>query len=250
MRATILFLIVFLCTQQSTFCQAKKTITATAQYEVVYLKNGQKIINDVCQLDITKSGSYFCSTGKQENLSRIQKKYEKSQSSGTPMKFERGDLLTNLCNFEIEKDYTRNKAFYIQDVGDQSLGFQVDTLSSKRWKLLPETAMIGKLMCHKASMTKDTIQITAWYCIEIPLRDGPNYFYGLPGLIIKATTNTGFDIKLTSFNYAKDQNRILNIKSYAVVKESQLKKAMLNQRALNKNGTLPNGDALKQVTGN
>jgi len=73
-----------------------------------------------------------------------------------------------------------------------------DSLNQIDWSLKPESKYIGQYKCYKAtykkllhtnkskSDKKDEYQmITAWYTPEISVRDGPDIFHGLPGLILE-----------------------------------------------------------------
>ena len=71
------------------------------------------------------------------------------------------------------------------------------------WELSGETKKVGNYTAQKASFTKivdsrqfstgmtemenvkDTIQVTVWFSPEIPVSHGPEYYFGLPGLILE-----------------------------------------------------------------
>lgn len=93
-----------------------------------------------------------------------------------------------------------------------------DTLNHLDWKLGKETKMIGSYTCYKATATKEVvlktistgdstgnldeenqnkmITITAWYTPQIPVSQGPDEYWGLPGLIMEV--NNGSTIFLCS----------------------------------------------------
>ncbi|NQX82279.1 MAG: GLPGLI family protein [Flavobacteriaceae bacterium] len=86
-------------------------------------------------------------------------------------------------------------------------------LEDKEWKLEKESKQIGGYMCFKATTTKQvpntkstfmfmrssdedkkeesdepktkTVIITAWYTPQIPVNQGPDMYWGLPGLIME-----------------------------------------------------------------
>ncbi len=80
-----------------------------------------------------------------------------------------------------------------------------DELEDYGWKLSGETKTIGKYTCYKATRTREetrssfsmtdgekeekkekvTIETVAWYTTEIPVSNGPELFWGLPGLILE-----------------------------------------------------------------
>lgn len=84
-----------------------------------------------------------------------------------------------------------------------------DNLEEYKWELGEESKVIGKYLCFKATSTrevenlsmsfdsedddktkepervKETQTITAWYTMEIPVSNGPDDYWGLPGLILE-----------------------------------------------------------------
>ncbi|WP_298353793.1 GLPGLI family protein [uncultured Dokdonia sp.] len=77
-----------------------------------------------------------------------------------------------------------------------------DSLKKPEWKLEKEIKNIGQYTCFKATLTeeKETINMvngeetaptketkvtTAWYTLDIPVQQGPDRFWGLPGLILE-----------------------------------------------------------------
>lgn len=116
-----------------------------------------------------------------------------------------------------EKTYTVDKEF----MGKEFL--VKDSLPNLKWKMESETRVIGGYTCYKATAIKEAsasdfrnaraknednktkeasndkktnfmdnieipkeITITAWYTPEIPVNQGPESYWGLPGLILEA----------------------------------------------------------------
>ncbi len=95
-----------------------------------------------------------------------------------------------------EKTDLMGKIFLIQDA-----------LEKPDWKLIDETKGIGNYTCYKATWTQEvkkityvndkrqetdemeTRVITAWYTPEIPINNGPDNYWGLPGLILEVNEN-------------------------------------------------------------
>lgn len=87
-----------------------------------------------------------------------------------------------------------------------------DTLKQLEWKLGKENKTIGSYTCYKATAQKEVIEktiqteagtedfeeedsvkvieITAWYTPQIPVSQGPDSFWGLPGLVMEASDGT------------------------------------------------------------
>jgi GLPGLI family protein len=144
-----------------------------------------------------------------------------------------------------DKTYTVDKEF----MGKEFL--VKDSLASLNWKMEAETRVIGGYTCYKATAVKEAsktdfrnfrpkkeeepkkdadkpaeakktnfmdavelpkeITITAWYTPEIPVNQGPEGYWGLPGLILEV--NDGKTIILCS-------KVILNPKAKAEIKPS------------------------------
>jgi GLPGLI family protein len=77
-----------------------------------------------------------------------------------------------------------------------------DTLKKQDWKLENESKMIGDYTCFKATFIKEVEKyrddeddfintkkekqlVTAWYTPQIPTKNGPSSYDGLPGLILE-----------------------------------------------------------------
>lgn len=53
------------------------------------------------------------------------------------------------------------------------------------WKLSTETKKISNFNCYKATGKIRNVEVTAWYCPQIPYNVGPNVYGNLPGLILE-----------------------------------------------------------------
>lgn len=83
----------------------------------------------------------------------------------------------------VENTYLREanllgKAFFIND-----------KLEPIDWTLTSETKTIGEYECIKATATVNGKLTEAWYTTAIPVSDGPDDYWGLPGLIIEVITD-------------------------------------------------------------
>lgn len=77
------------------------------------------------------------------------------------------------------------------------------------WKLETDRKTIGTYSCRKATATIDTLNVTAWFCPEIAVNDGPDIFWGLPGLILEVDVNQG--MRLITINTVKIENQAMPV---------------------------------------
>lgn len=97
---------------------------------------------------------------------------------------------------------------YIEEEDLMGRGFLVkDSLNIYDWELTGESKKIGDYTCQKAiysrivdskvfsmgkdemEVSKDTVNVTAWFTMQIPVSHGPSDFWGLPGLILELQNN-------------------------------------------------------------
>ncbi|PWA09637.1 GLPGLI family protein [Flavobacterium laiguense] len=79
-----------------------------------------------------------------------------------------------------------------------------DKLTDYQWTITNETAVVNGFKCIKATTTKEIVPVTAWFCEEIPINDGPLEFWGLPGLIIKIELSVYSTITLDRIKITKE----------------------------------------------
>ena len=88
---------------------------------------------------------------------------------------------------------TKEKVFV---KSDESLGKRfliVDELKKPNWQLIDSTKRIDKYLCYKAKHIKEITQndstikepVIVWYAPDIPINNGPEKYWGLPGLILE-----------------------------------------------------------------
>lgn len=152
-----------------------------------------------------------------------------------------------------DKTYTVDKEFMSKEF------LVVDSLPKLAWKLGSETKKIGDYTCFKATAIKPVsasdfrnarpkkepevkkgeepkekktnfmadfdmpkeIEITAWYTPEIPINQGPESYWGLPGLILEV--NDGKTVVMCSklVMNTKDKVEIKSPKNGKVVKQKE-----------------------------
>ena len=95
-----------------------------------------------------------------------------------------------------------------------------DDLPKYDWNLKNETKIISGYKCKKATTKKKTPNrtqnITAWYCEEITIADGPRDFSGLPGFIIQIEIDDKTIIKFEKIELFPDENQEILLPEIAI----------------------------------
>lgn len=97
-----------------------------------------------------------------------------------------------------EKQYSK-----LYDVWGQRYQIK-DELTDFQWKITREKSKVAGYDVTKATgVINDSIPVTAWFAPQLKFKDGPDRFWGLPGLIVKVES----EVDRASFTYElKDIN--------------------------------------------
>lgn len=150
------------------------------------------------------------------NFTKSESIYEKEQKLDAPKPSAKKRGFGGEKDSKIYKNVKDNLQLEEEDFMDKEF-LVSDSLKNWNWQLTSETKKIGDYTCYKAiSIKKVTAEeleeyqkdkaeelagktafftseepkdktITAWYTPEIPIAQGPGYFWGLPGLILEAS---------------------------------------------------------------
>lgn len=88
-----------------------------------------------------------------------------------------------MVEFAVFKDYPNKKFILKTSLNNEEYLVDKDFYSEK-WILKKEVKKIGNFNCKKAEITLSGETITAFYTEDIPVREGPSRYFGLPGLIV------------------------------------------------------------------
>jgi GLPGLI family protein len=106
-------------------------------------------------------------------------------------------IISNLekNSFYLAKVFKENKILYpAQRVVDSKKQFISDSLNTIKWKMIlnnPTTKYLGRNVKMAKCRFRER-NYTALYCPDIPISDGPFKFNGLPGLILKISSDDNF----------------------------------------------------------
>ena len=102
------------------------------------------------------------------------------------------NIYKNFTTKELFKEPWENKKTLIKD-----------TIQSFPWELKDEENTIAGYKVKRATYTNNNQTVEAWYAPDLPFKDGPSRFNGLPGLILKVKFSATFPVK--------------SIESYAII---------------------------------
>lgn len=230
------------------FAQSDTKILTTVSYNVSYTKNGKTIINDLCLLDITKNQSHFYSKNVAEAYAKILEKFAMAKARGVAPSFSTKEApASNTYQAAVLKNTDKSQAILMQGVGMQQLGYVKDPNLQNNWNILDQIVVVNGLKSQKAEVVKsDGTTVTAWFCKEIPLHDGPFSYFGLPGLITKLSTSDGWEAELTQIVKNTDPKKQITFEEYTLVSEADFKKGMENAKANRGIGAMPTGVSVKK----
>lgn len=104
----------------------------------------------------------------------------------------------------IYKNFKSKEYLHEADVLGKQL-LVTDKLEKISWVFLNDEKKIGSINCKKAKAIINNEETIAWYNEELAITDGPEDFYGLPGLVIEVVTN---DKTYHAINIQKNNNRL------------------------------------------
>lgn len=195
-------LIVIILSILSTVCAAQdfqgRAVYKTHSKVKVTVKGNdalQKQIEE--QMRKSSQKTYNLYFNSKESLYKQEAQLSAPEASNTGINFSFGEGKEALYKNIQEKRYTEQKDFFNKT-------FLIsDSLKIPNWEMLDEQKSIGTYTCYKAiwrqertvdkldketgkfKPTLDTLITTVWYTPEIPVSNGPQKLFGLPGLILE-----------------------------------------------------------------
>ena len=125
-------------------------------------------------------------TVKEENENKVDDKNLALESLQSKANVRVVQVGANKASSVVYKDIANRVYLKSSNLAGKSFLIK-DKLVDYHWKLSEETKTVGNYVCKKATTVYNDIAITAWYAPSIPINDGPDEYYGLPGLIIELT---------------------------------------------------------------
>jgi GLPGLI family protein len=98
---------------------------------------------------------------------------------------------SKVTDYKVYKNYPHGKLTLIDYFAAEYYIYE-ESMPIIQWSLKNDTATILGYLCKKAIVTFRGRNYEVWYTPEIPIRDGPWKFCGLPGLILKAQDDQSY----------------------------------------------------------
>lgn len=164
--------------------------------EIVYESKtfiNQEVINNLFSNDFDTRSQLVLEASKQREYSLIikndfsvftenSKLYNQIQDNSSKIDFGKvnSKLFKDLKNKLSFEEVKLNKTYLVKD-----------SLPKLNWKILNEKKKWGEHDLKKAILfdQKDSLEVIAWYAPKIRISDGPEFYTGLPGLIIELQIN-------------------------------------------------------------
>ena len=118
----------------------------------------------------------------------------------------------------------------------QSMNCQyTEKMPHQEWTIHADTLAILNFSCQKATCTFRGREYTAWFCVDIPISNGPWKFGGLPGLILKVYDKDHLFV-FESIEIEKKEKFPINMyQDYRNYKKKERKEVLKLQKEANKN---------------
>jgi len=161
----------------------------------------QKRVMEMMKKQFEKT--YKLTFNKEESIYKEEEKLDKPQAASGNMVM----VMVNTGGSDVLYKNTKEERFSNKNDVFGKIFLIQDQLKKQDWQLGSETKNIGEYTCYKATMKREIevtsnisengetkveakpekkeITITAWYTPQIPINNGPESYWGLPGLILE-----------------------------------------------------------------
>lgn len=140
----------------------------------------------------------FFSQYKQLNPKKV--KLKASESHGGILRFLKTDSAYYNMSIAFKKHYFAQ--------------LPPDGKTYNEWKILDDTLNILGYTCTKAV---NKIGVAAWFAKAIPVNAGPDFYYGLPGVILQVSTDSEFPYIISAKDISKKSSPLIFPKKYAFI---------------------------------
>ncbi len=185
MKKYIVSIAICVLSSISVFAQNADQAEMECLYRLSFLKDTTNTVttDDLMVLRFNKEKSLFYSY----NSYTLDSLLCSDQGSAIQM-----DILANgsskygkrIVSYNILKDFKNKQIDHTDNVGGEHYRYQ-EELPNFNWVISTEQKKIWDYTCQKATCDFRGRIYEAWFTTEIPVKDGPWKFHGLPGLILE-----------------------------------------------------------------
>lgn len=203
MKTKIAFILFFICSVSTSFCQGFQGIAVYKSSMKIDLKmDSTQVSNEmmkIMQEQLSKGfqKDYTLKFNQKESL------YTENEKLDAPSVKNSSVTVTVSTDKQIFYKNTAKNTYTRQQELMGKMFLIKDSLEMPDWKLEKESKMIGKYTCFKATWTREVTTrefssdeegakevteektTTVWYTPQIPINNGPGNYWGLPGLILE-----------------------------------------------------------------
>lgn len=201
-----------------------QNIKATYTHRFINDKN-----DSIASIEIKPSIYSYSYSNKKSIYKLINSENQKTDSIKNDLGYYNLIITNTSSENEIFKDLAK-KIFYMEYAVSGGNFSAKDNLINFDWELVDEEIIIKGFKCKKAITKKEKFPITAWYCEDIPINDGPDRFYGLPGFILKIELGEFSVIEVDQFKIVDEPLKIEKPKNKS--KYTSWEELKANERAL------------------
>lgn len=136
---------------------------------------------------------------------------------------------TDVISLFIQRDFNTQKILFTDYVGSKIYEI-TDFWIPIQWQITQESKVISNYTCFKAKTVFRGLVWEVWFTSEIPVSIGPWKLYGLPGLILEATSeNKKYSYIVTEINFKSDDIIIFTSDKY---KKINIKEMVENRKSI------------------
>lgn len=133
-------------------------------------------------------------------------------------------------NALVYKNRRENEIISIESTSEQVFRC-VEQLNPQNWQFTTDTLSVLGYLCQKATATFSGREYEAWFSTDISIKEGPWKLYGLPGLILKASTTDGlFAFEVIGLENLKDVYITMDKDTYSNCTRQEFAKYQSNKR--------------------
>lgn len=187
MKAKLLIPMVLMLMALSAKAQKPDSAQVILRYKFTHVRdtlNRDKPYTENMMLAVGQTASVYKSYDKRLQMQQMKKQIDEMRKSGAmgPMNIKTGGA--NITPTEIFQFPTINKMVRKEKLINSYL---IDEpYPAINWKISSDTSTIFNLHCQKATAHFKGRDYIAWFCPDLPFRNGPWKLCGLPGLIVEA----------------------------------------------------------------